>query len=154
MKSPEERLREMGIELPGAPAPLGSYVPAARSGDLLFLSGILPLRDGKLGRAGKVGRDLTPEEARDEARQAAINALAVVKAHAGSLDKVARCVKLTGFVASAPDFTGQPSVLNSASDLLAEVFGEAGRHARVAVGVASLPLDAAVEIEFVFQLRG
>lgn len=148
---PEERLRRLGIELPPAPEPLGSYVPAVRAGSLVYLSGVLPLRGGRLEKTGKVGADLTVEEAGKEARQAAINALSILKAAVGSLDRVTRCVKLTGYVASAPGFTAQPSVLNAASDLMAKVFGEAGRHARAAVGVPVLPLDSPVEIEFLFE---
>jgi enamine deaminase RidA (YjgF/YER057c/UK114 family) len=150
--TPEEKLRELGIELPPAVAPLGAYVPVVRTGDLLFVSGMLPLREGRLERTGKVGSELTPEEAQEEARQAAINAIAAVRAHLGDLGKVRRCVKVTGFIASAPDFAGQPGVLNAASDLLFQVFGEAGRHARAAVGVSVLPLDSPVEIEFLFEV--
>jgi enamine deaminase RidA (YjgF/YER057c/UK114 family) len=113
---------------------------------------MLPLREGRLERTGKVGSELTPEEAQEEARQAAINAIAAVRAHLGDLGKVRRCVKVTGFIASAPDFAGQPGVLNAASDLLFQVFGEAGRHARAAVGVSVLPLDSPVEIEFLFEV--
>jgi enamine deaminase RidA (YjgF/YER057c/UK114 family) len=148
---PEERLRKLGIDLPPAPEPLGSYVPAVRAGGLIYVSGMLPLRDGRLRKTGKVGADLTVEEAGEEARQAAVNALSILKAAVGSLDRVTRCVKVTGYVASAPGFAAQPSVLNAASDLMAEVFGEAGRHARVAVGVPVLPLDSPVEIEFIFE---
>lgn len=152
MASPEEKLREIGIGLPPAPEPLGSYVPAVRAGNLVFLSGVLPLRDGKLTHKGKCGAELTIEEGAGEARQAAVNALAILRAHVGSLDKVARCVKVTGYVASAQDFTEQPKVLNGASDLMAEVFGEKGRHARAAVGVPVLPLDSPVEVEFIFEI--
>ncbi len=152
MNTPEEKLRELGIELPPAPEPLGSYVPAVRAGNLVFLSGILPLEDGKLIRTGKLGSELAAEEGAEEARRAAVNALSVLKAHAGSLDKVVRCVKVTGYVASTPEFTEQPMVLNGASDLMAQVFGERGRHVRAAVGVPVLPLDSPVEIEFVFEI--
>ena len=151
----EDRLKSLGIELPELPAPLGSYVPAVRTGNLVYLSGMLPLTGGKLGRTGKVGADLTMEEARAEARQCGVNALAVLRAFlGGSLNSVARCVKLVGFVNSAPGFTGQPGVVNGASDLMAEVFGEAGRHARAAVGAAELPMDAPVEVEFIFEVEG
>jgi enamine deaminase RidA (YjgF/YER057c/UK114 family) len=150
--SPEEKLRELGIELPKAPAPLGSYVPAVRAGNLVFLSGILPLIQGKLPRQGRVGEDISLDEAREDAKTAAINALAVLKSYIGSLDKVKRCLKLTGYVASAPDFTEQPKVLNAASDLMFEIFGEAGRHARAAVGVNVLPLNSPVELEFIFEV--
>lgn len=151
MMSPEDRLKELGIELPPSPGPLGSYVPAVRTGNLIFLSGILPLRHGKLTRTGKVGKDLTVNEAREEAKTAAINALSILKAHIGDLRKVTRCVKLSGYIASSPDFTEQPKVLDAASGLMSEVFGEAGRHARAALGVPVLPMDSPVEIEFIFE---
>jgi enamine deaminase RidA (YjgF/YER057c/UK114 family) len=150
--SPEEKLRELGIELPKAPAPLGAYIPAVRAGNLVFLSGILPLIQGKLPRQGRVGEDISLDEAREDAKTAAINALSVLKSYIGSLDKVKRCLKLTGYVASAPDFTEQPKVLNAASDLMFEIFGEAGRHARAAVGVNVLPLNSPVELEFIFEV--
>ncbi len=150
--SPEEKLRELGIELPKAPAPLGAYIPAVRAGNLVFLSGILPLIQGKLPRQGRVGEDISLDEAREDAKTAAINALAVLKSYIGSLDKVKRCIKITGYVASAPDFTEQPKVLNAASDLMFEIFGEAGRHARAAVGVNVLPLNSPVELEFIFEV--
>ncbi len=149
--SPEEKLRELGLELPKATAPLGAYIPAVRAGNLVFLSGILPLIQGKLHRQGRVGEDISLDEAREDAKTAAINALAVLKSYIGSLDKVKRCLKLTGYVASAPDFTEQPKVLNAASDLMFEIFGEAGRHARAAVGVNVLPLNSPVELEFIFE---
>jgi len=151
--SPEERLKALGIELPPAPEPLGSYVPAVRTGNLLFLSGILPLRNGKLTRQGIVGKDLSVEEAKEEATVAAVNALAILKSYLGSLDRITRCVKITGYIASAPDFTEQPKVLNGASDFMTEVFGETGRHARAALGVPVLPLNSPVEIEFIFEVR-
>ncbi len=150
--SPEHKLKEFGIELPEAPPPLGSYVPVVKTGNLLFVSGMLPLVEGRLLRTGRVGEHLTVDEAREDARRAVINALSVVRSHAGSLNAVARCVKITGYVASSPDFTDQPKVLNAASDLLHEIFGEAGKHARAAIGVSALPLDAPVEIEFIFEV--
>jgi enamine deaminase RidA (YjgF/YER057c/UK114 family) len=150
--SPEEKLRELWIELPKAPAPLGAYIPAVRAGNLVFLSGILPLIQGKLPRQGRVGEDISIDEAREDAKTAAINALSVLKSYIGSIDKVKRCIKLTGYVSSAPDFTEQPKVLNAASDLMFEIFGEAGRHARAAVGVNVLPLNSPVEIEFIFEV--
>lgn len=150
--SPEDKLEELGIDLPEAPAPLGSYVPVVRSGNLIFLSGILPLVRGKLLRQGRVGEDISADEAAEDARTAAVNAMSVLKAHLGSLDKVKRCVRMTGYIASAPDFSGQPKVLNSASDLLFEVFGETGRHVRSAVGVNVLPMNSPVEIEFIFEV--
>lgn len=152
--TPEEKLKSLGLELPPAPRPVGSYVPAVTAGNLVFLSGILPFRDGKLLRTGKAGADLTVEEAALEARVAALNALSVLKAHIGELRRVKRCVKITGYVASAPGFTEQPKALNGASDFMVEVFGEAGRHARAAVGAPVLPLDSPVEIEFVFEVDG
>lgn len=150
--SPEERLKAIGIELPEAPTPLGSYIPVSRTGNLVFLSGILPLRQGKLTRQGKVGGAVSLDEAKEDARVATINALSVLKAHIGSLDKVKRCIKITGYIASADDFTEQPKVLNAASDLLFEIFGEEGRHVRAAVGVNVLPLDSPLEIEFIFEV--
>jgi len=150
--TPEEKLASLGIELPDPPAPLGSYQPAATSGNLVFLSGMLPLKDGKLMRTGKLGEAISAEEGAGLARQAAINALGVLKAQVGSLKRVRGCIRVCGYIASAPDFTAQPSVLNGASDLMAEVFGEAGRHARAAVGVNVLPLDSPVEVEFVFEV--
>jgi len=150
--SAEDKLKELGIELPEAPPPLGSYVPVVRSGNLVFLSGILPLVRGKLLRQGRVGEDISADEAAEDARTAAVNAISVLKAHLGSLDKVKQCIKITGYIASAPDFSGQPKVLNSASDLLFEVFGETGRHVRSAVGVNVLPMNSPVEIEFIFEV--
>jgi enamine deaminase RidA (YjgF/YER057c/UK114 family) len=150
--SPEDKLKELGIELPEAPNPLGSYILCVQTGDLLFLSGVLPLKNGKLIRTGKVGESVSLDEAREDARIATINALSVLKAHIGSLDKSKRCVKIIGYVASSPDFTEQPKVLNAASDLLFEIFGEAGKHARAAVGVNVLPLNSPLEIEFIFEV--
>ena len=150
--SPEEKLRELGIELPEAPKPLGAYVPCVQTGALVFLSGMFPLKDGKLSRIGRVGDNITIDQAREDARTATINALSVLKAHIGSLDRVKRCVKITGYVASAIHFAEQPKVLNAASDLLFEIFGESGRHARVTIGVNVLPFHSPVEIEFVFEI--
>ena len=152
MSSIEDKLKELGITLPEVPKPLGSYIPALISGKLLFLSGMLPLKDGRLMFTGKVGAGVSAEEGRICARQAAINALAVAKSQLGALGSIVRVIKITGYVASATDFAGQPGVLNGASELMVEVFGEAGRHVRVAVGVAVLPLDSPVEIEFVFEV--
>ena len=149
----EPRIAEMGIALPAPAAPAANYVPFMRSGNLLFTAGQLPLRDGKLVSTGLVGADLDVATGQDAARQCAINILAQAKAALGSLDSVARIVKITVFVASAPGFTQQHFVANGASDLLAEVFGEAGQHARSAVGVASLPLDAPVEIEAIIECK-
>ena len=145
------RLAELGVELPEVAAPVASYVPAARTGQLVFTSGQLPFVKGSLAATGKVGDDISPEEAKAHARTCALNALAAVDALVG-LDKVTRVVKLVGFVASAEGFTGQPAVINGASDLLGEVFGEAGRHARAAVGVAELPLGAPVEVELIVEI--
>lgn len=152
--TPEEKLRSMGIELPDMPKPLGSYVPFTRTGNLLYLSGMLPLKEGKLFRTGKVGESVTPEDAVECARLAAINALAVLRAAVGSLEKIKQCLKINGYIASASDFTGQPKVLNGASDLMFEIFGETGKHARAAVGVNVLPMDSPVEIEFIFEVHG
>ncbi|HWH29532.1 MAG TPA: RidA family protein [Mycobacteriales bacterium] len=145
------RLAELGLELPPVVPPVAAYVPAVRSGDLVFTSGQLPVVEGRMAVTGKVGALVTPEQAKDLARTCALNALAAVDALVG-LDAVERVVKVVGFVASAPDFTGQPGVVNGASELLGDVFGDAGRHARSAVGVATLPLDAPVEVELVVQV--
>ncbi|MDP2278980.1 MAG: RidA family protein [Nitrospirota bacterium] len=152
MMTPEERLKQLGIELPDAPKPLGSYVPLVRTGNLVFLSGILPLVEGKLLREGRVGEKVTVDEAREDARTAAINALAILKSNLGTLNKIRRCVKITGYVSSAPDFTEQPNVLNAASDFMFEIFGDVGRHARAAVGANVLPLNSPVELEFIFEV--
>ena len=150
--SPEDKLKALGIVLPEAPSPLGSYVPVIRTGNLIFLSGILPLVEGKLLRQGRVGEDITIDNAREDAKRVVMNALAVLRSHIGSLNTVKSCIKITGYIASSPDFTEQPKVLNAASDLLYEIFGEAGRHARAAIGVTVLPLNAPVEIEFIFEV--
>lgn len=145
------RLSDLGITLPAVATPLASYVPAVRTGNLVFTSGQLPTVAGKLTRSGKVGTDVTPEEAKAAARVCALNALAAIDALVG-IDAVARVVKVVGFVASAPGFSGQPGVVNGASELLGEVFGEAGVHARSAVGVSELPLDAPVEVELIVEI--
>ena len=150
--SPEDKLKQLGVQLPEVPTPLGSYVPCVQTGNLVFLSGILPLREGKLTRTGRVGENIRLDEAKEDAKTAVLNALSVLKASIGSLDKVKRCVKITGYVASAPDFTEQPKVLHAASELIFEIFGEKGRHARAAVGVNVLPLNSPVEIEFIFEV--
>ncbi|GAA2382966.1 RidA family protein [Streptomyces glaucosporus] len=152
MSSVQARLEELGLTLPEVAAPLAAYVPAVRSGSYVQTSGQLPLVDGKLPVSGKVGAEVTAEEAKDLARTCALNALAAVKSVAGDLDRIARIVKVTGFVASAPDFTGQPGVINGASELFGEVFGDKGVHARSAVGVAVLPIDAPVELEVLVEL--
>jgi enamine deaminase RidA (YjgF/YER057c/UK114 family) len=147
-----DRLSELGIELPSVAAAAGSYLPTVQTGNLLFTAGQLPFVDGKLPATGRVGAEVSPEDAKGYARLAGLNLLAAVDAAVG-LDAVERVVKVVGFVASAPGFTGQPGVVNGVSDLLAEVFGEAGRHARSAVGVAELPLGAPVEVEAIVQVR-
>jgi len=146
-----DRLAELGIELPAVATPLADYVPAVRSGSLVFTSGQLPVVRGALPKTGVVGDNITPDEAMQFARTCALNALAAVHALVG-LDSVVRVVKLVGFVASAPGFTGQPAVVNGASELLGQLFGHAGAHARSAVGVASLPLGAPVEIELIVEV--
>ena len=146
-----QRLQELGIELPGVTAPLAAYVPARRTGSLVYTSGQLPMTAGELLATGKVGAEVSADEAADLARTAALNALAAVHDLVG-LDNVVGVVKVVGFVASAPDFTGQPTVVNGASALLGEVFGAAGAHARSAVGVAVLPLDAPVEVELTVEV--
>lgn len=151
---PEARLRELGLELPAVPEPAGAYVPATRAGTLVFTAGQLPLESGELLKTGKVGAAVSVEEAQAAARLCALNGLAAAAAEAGSLNRISRVVKVTGFVASAPDFNAQAQVINGASELIGEVFGEAGLHARSAVGVAELPLDAPVEVEIVAELEG
>lgn len=146
------RLTELGIELPAVAAPVAAYVPAVISGDLVFTSGQLPFVEGVLPATGKVGADVAPEEAARLARIAALNALAAAESVLGSLDRVDAVVKVVGFVSSDPSFTGQPAVINGASELLGQVFGEAGRHARSAVGVPVLPLDSPVEVELVLRV--
>jgi enamine deaminase RidA (YjgF/YER057c/UK114 family) len=145
------RLGQLGVALPQVAAPLAAYVPAVRTGNLVYTAGQLPVDSGKLARTGKVGANITPEEGKALARICALNALAAVDALVG-LDTVTQVVKVVGFVASAPGFNGQPSVVNGASDLLAAVFGDKGAHARSAVGVAELPLDAPVEIELIVEV--
>ncbi|MDT4914872.1 MAG: hypothetical protein QOC66_4000 [Pseudonocardiales bacterium] len=146
------RLRELGITLPPVVPPVAAYVPARRSGSFVYTSGQLPMVDGALPRTGKVGAEVSADDATDLARTAALNALAAVHALVG-LDTVVGVVKVLGFVASAPDFTGQPAVVNGASHLLGEVFGDAGAHARSAVGVAVLPLDSPVEVEIIVEVQ-
>jgi len=150
---PEARLAALGLALPPVAAPVAAYVPAVRSGPYVYTAGQLPLTDGKLPQTGKVGAQVSVDEAAALARTCALNALAAVASVAGGLSAVTRIVKVTGFVASDPSFTGQPLVVNGASELLLEVFGEAGRHARSAVGVAALPLDAPVEVELIAEVR-
>ena len=149
----EARLRELGLELPAVAEPAGAYLPATRAGNLIFTAGQLPLEAGELRTTGKVGDAVSEEEAYRAARLCALNALAAAATEAGGLDRIHRVVKVTGFVASAPGFNAQPQVLNGASDLIGQIFGEAGLHARSAVGVAELPLDAPVEVEIVAELE-
>jgi enamine deaminase RidA (YjgF/YER057c/UK114 family) len=149
---PEARLRELGIALPPAPRPVASYVPWVRAGHLLFVSGQLPFRKGELICRGCVPDEVSPEEAAEAARQAALNALAVVREALGTLNRVERIVRLTGYVFSRPDFRDHPQVMNGASDFLVEVFGERGRHSRVTVGVASLPLGSPVELDLIVEV--
>ena len=148
----EAKLKELGIELPQAPKPVATYIPAVRVGDLLFLSGVLPMQNGELAFTGKLGRELNVPQGMEAAKVALLNALAIAKQELGSLDRIARVVKVVGHVASAEGFTDQPQVLNGASDLLVSIFGETGRHARVAVGAAELPRRAAVEIELILAV--
>jgi enamine deaminase RidA (YjgF/YER057c/UK114 family) len=150
----EERLAELGLTLPEVVAPVAAYVPAVVSGDYVYTSGQLPMVNGELAAKGKVGNissSVSAEQAKDLAATCAINALAAVKSVIGDLDRVTRIVKVVGFVASETDFTGQPAVINGASELLGKVFGEAGAHARSAVGVAVLPLDSPVEVELIAE---
>jgi enamine deaminase RidA (YjgF/YER057c/UK114 family) len=150
----EQRLTELGLEVPVLPPPAASYVPAVRTGNLVFASGQTPTVAGRLVVAGKLGADVTVEQGQEAARLAALNCLAEVRGLLGSLDIVTRVVKLTGYVASAAGFGDQPAVINGASRLMEDVFGSAGRHARVALGVAELPAGAPVEIELVVEVRG
>jgi enamine deaminase RidA (YjgF/YER057c/UK114 family) len=151
--SVDERLSELGIELPAVATPAGAYVPAVISGNLVFTAGQIPLVDGKLMAEGKVGAEISPELGREIARRCALNAIAAVKSVIGDLNRVKKVVKVVGFVASVPEFTGQPGVLNGASELLEQVFGEVGIHARSAVGVAALPLNAPVEVELIVEFE-
>jgi enamine deaminase RidA (YjgF/YER057c/UK114 family) len=148
----EDRLRRLELSVPDVARPVASYVPALRTGSLVYTSGQLPLRSGELISTGKVGDTVSPEVAAECAQQCALNAIAAVKAEVGDLDAVRRVVKVVCFVSSAPDFTGQPQVANGASDLLGKAFGDAGVHARSAVGVSVLPLDAPVEVELIVEV--
>lgn len=153
MATPEERIAELGLTLPEVVPPVAAYQPAVRSGDHVYVSGQLPFVEGKLPATGKVGAEVDAETAKDLAALCALNAIAAVRAEVGELTNVVRIVKVGGFVASTPDFTGQPGVINGASELLGSVFGEAGVHARAAVGVAALPLDAPVEVDMIVEVR-
>jgi enamine deaminase RidA (YjgF/YER057c/UK114 family) len=152
MATPEERLAELGLSVPEVAKPVAAYIPAVRSGNHVFTSGQLPMREGQLMATGKVGGEVSVEEAVACAQQCALNALAAIRAELGELGQVTRVVKVVCFVASTPDFTGQPQVANGVSELLGAVFGEAGRHARSAVGVPVLPLDAPVEVELIVEV--
>jgi enamine deaminase RidA (YjgF/YER057c/UK114 family) len=151
MSDPRTRLAELGLRLPEVVAPVAAYLPAVQTGNHVYVSGQVPMVDGQLAATGKVGDEVSPEQARDLARTCALNALAAVDALVG-LERVLKIVKLVGFVASAPGFTGQPAVINGASELFGAVFGEAGQHARSAVGVAELPLGAPVEVEVIVEV--
>ncbi len=150
--TPEEKLAEMGLTLPSVVPPLAAYQPAARTGNLVYTAGQLPAKDGEMLATGKLGGDVDEETGYACARQCALNALAAIKAEIGDLSAITRVVKAVVFVASTPDFTAQPKVANGASELLGEVFGDAGRHARSAVGVAALPLDVPVEVELIVEV--
>lgn len=150
--SANAKIQALGITLPEVAKPAGAYVPAVQSGNLVFTAGQIPLVEGKLIATGKVGKEISVEQARDIARICALNAVAAVKGVIGDLDRVKKVVKVVGFVASAPEFTQQPQVVNGASELLEQIFGESGIHARSAVGVAVLPLDAPVEVELIVEI--
>ncbi|NBU23157.1 MAG: RidA family protein [Actinobacteria bacterium] len=153
MSNVEQRIQQLGLELPPVATPAGAYVPAVVSGNLVYTAGQIPLVNGQLMATGKVGAEITPDLANQIAQRCALNALAAIKSVIGDLDRITRVVKVVGFVASTPEFTGQPGVLNGASEFLGQVFGDAGKHARSAVGVASLPLDAPVEVELVVEFQ-
>ena len=148
----EEKLGALGITLPSPPKPAGSYIPVVRTGNLVFVSGQIPISDGKVLYSGKVTKDLSVEEAQKAARLCVINALAQLKLEFGNLDKISKIVRVSGFVNSPPEFTEQPKVINAASDLLFEIFEKKGQHARIAVGVSSLPLNSSVEIDLIVEI--
>ncbi len=147
----EEKLKSLGITLPVPPKPAGSYIPVVISGNLAFVSGQIPMQDGKVVYTGKVPTERTLEEAQSAARVCAINILAQIKANLGSLDRISKIVRVSGFVNSASDFTEHPKIINAASDLFFEIFGEKGKHSRIAVGVSSLPLNSTVEIDMIVE---
>ena len=149
----EARIAELGLNLPEAPKPVAAYIPAVRLGNLVYTSGQIPFVNGELKFKGKVGGELGPEEGYEAAKTCALNCLSVIKGVLGDLDRVKRVVKVVGFVASAPGFNGQPKVVNGASELLGQIFGQAGQHARSAVGVSELPLDSAVEVEMIVEVE-
>lgn len=148
----DAQLAALGLVLPVPPKPVATYVPVVRTGDLLFLSGMIPLRDGALTMSGKLGDEISVEQGYEAAKICLLNALAVIRHELGTLDRVKQVVRMVGYVASTAEFTQHPAVINGASDLLVTIFGDAGRHARVAIGAAALPLDAPVEIELVVQV--
>ncbi|HII36151.1 MAG TPA: RidA family protein [Nitrosopumilaceae archaeon] len=148
----KEKLDTLGITLPTPPKPAGSYIPVVRTGNLVFVSGQIPIKDGKILYSGKVTKDLSIEDAQKGARLCAINALAQLNSEFGNLEKISKIVRVSGFVNSPPEFTEQPKVINGASDLLFEIFEEKGQHTRVAVGVSSLPLNSAVEIDLIVEI--
>ena len=148
----EERILQLGVSLPEAPKPVATYVPACLAGDLLFVSGVLPVQNGTLALTGKLGQELRVEQGYEAAQIAVLNALAIVRQELGTLDRVKQVVRMTGHVASASGFSEQPAVINGASDFLVKVFGEKGRHARLALGAAELPLHAPIELELIFQV--
>jgi len=149
----EAKLKEMGINLPEVPKPLAAYVPAVKVGDCVYTSGQIPLVAGELKFKGKVGAEISETQGYEAARVCAVNCLSAIKGVIGSLDQIAQIIKVTGFVNSAPGFNAQPKVINGASELLREIFGEAGKHARSAVGVSELPIDSAVEVEIIVKLK-
>ncbi len=153
-KNPQERMQQLGLELPQVPMPAASYIPAVRTGNLVFTAGQVSFEDGEIRVTGKVGDAVSLEEAQHAARLCALNALAAAASEAGGLDRISRIIKVVGYVASAPGFNGQPQVVNGASDLLGEIFGENGHHARSAVGVVELPLGVPVEVEMIVELVG
>jgi enamine deaminase RidA (YjgF/YER057c/UK114 family) len=153
MPTPEERLQELGVDLPSPAAPVAAYVPCVRTGNLVYVSGQVPSVDGKPTHLGHLGDDVDLEAGRAAARTCAVNVLAALKAELGELSRVRRVVKVTGFVASTPGFTDHPKVVNAASELFGEVFGDAGRHARAALGVAALPLGVPVEVEAIVEVE-
>jgi enamine deaminase RidA (YjgF/YER057c/UK114 family) len=152
MPTPEERLQELGVSLPAPATPVAAYVPCVRTGDLVYVSGQVPMVDGKPSHLGHLGDDVDLEAGRAAARTCAVNVLAALKAELGELSRVRRVVKVTGFVATTPGFTDSPKVINAASELFGDVFGDAGRHARAAVGVAALPLGVPVEVEAIVEV--
>ncbi len=149
----EEKLKSLNITLPSPPKPAGAYVPVIKSAHTVYVSGQIPIKDGKLAFKGKVPNDQSLEQAQEAAKLCALNALAQLKYELGSLDKISKILRVSGFVNSVPDFTEQPKIINSASDLLFEIFGEKGKHSRIAVGVASLPLGATVEIDMIVEIN-